>query len=86
MTNDTLYLDIVPEERMIHVFYMTMGGKLFTTSQQIIEFSGDEARTRVKLTEQIIYVDGVDHPEDRRRGTEDLFTKLDEYLSQKRAA
>jgi len=86
MTNDTLYLDIVPNERMIHVFYMTMDGKLFTTSQQILEFSGDDARSHIKLTEQIIYVDGIDHPEERREGTEGMMTKLDEYLKQKRAA
>jgi len=83
MTNDSLLLDIVPNARIIHVFYMTMNDKLFTTSQQILEFSGDETRSHVKLTEQIIYVDGIDHPEDRRRGTEEMFTNLNTYLKQK---
>lgn len=84
MTNDTLYYDILPQERLICGFVMTMDGKLFTASQQILEFSardgGKGAGSHLKLTEQIIYVDGIDHPEDRRKGTRDMMETLNTYL------
>ena len=81
MTNDAVYYDIVPEERLILAFVMTMEDKLFTASQTILEFSGRGAGSHLKLTEQIIYVDGIDHPENRREGTRDMMENLNTYLN-----
>ena len=81
MTSDTAYYDILPDERLILGFIMTMDGKLFTASQQILEFSAKGAGSHLKLTEQIIYVDGIDHPEDRRKGTNDMMETLNTYLN-----
>lgn len=81
MTNDAVYYDIVPEERLIFAFVMTMEDKLFTASQTILEFSGRGSGSHLKLTEQIIYVDGIDHPDNRREGTRDMMETLNTYLN-----
>jgi uncharacterized protein YndB with AHSA1/START domain len=83
MTNDTLFYDIIPDERIIIGYSMTMDGKLFTVSQQVLEFSVRGAGSQLKLTEQILYIDGVDHHENRVRGTEDLLAGLEAYLGQR---
>jgi uncharacterized protein YndB with AHSA1/START domain len=82
MTNDTLIYDIIPDERIIIGYSMTMDGKLFTVSQQVLEFSARGSGAHLKLTEQILYIDGVDHHENRIEGTEGLLAALEAYLSQ----
>jgi uncharacterized protein YndB with AHSA1/START domain len=84
MTNDALYLDILPDERIIYQYNMTMNGKLFTVSQQVLEFSARGAGSHIKLTEQILYIDGVDHHEDRVQGTEGMLASLDTYLTERK--
>jgi len=81
MTNDGLYLDILPNERIIHQYTMTMDGKLFTVSQQVLEFSAKGTGSHLKLVEQILFIDGVDHLEDRIAGTREMAETLDTYLS-----
>ncbi|MGN6208543.1 SRPBCC domain-containing protein [Asticcacaulis sp.] len=81
MTNDGLYLDILPDERIIHQYNMTMDGRLFTVSQQVLEFSTRGSGSHLKLVEQILFIDGVDHLEDRIGGTRDMMDKLDAYLN-----
>jgi uncharacterized protein YndB with AHSA1/START domain len=81
MTNDALFYDIVPEERIITGYTMTMDGKLFTVSQQVLEFSARGTGSHLKLTEQILYIDGVDHHDNRVEGTEGMLAKLDAFLT-----
>ncbi|MGA9659554.1 MAG: SRPBCC domain-containing protein [Asticcacaulis sp.] len=81
MTNDALYLDILPDERIIHQYHMTLNEKLFTVSQQVLEFSARGAGSHLKLVEQILFIDGVDHLEDRIGGTKAMLESLNTYLS-----
>jgi uncharacterized protein YndB with AHSA1/START domain len=81
MTNDGLYLDILTDERIIHQYTMTMDGKLFTVSQQVLEFSAKGTGSHLKLTEQILFIDGGDHLEGRIGGTKDMMDTLDSYLN-----
>ncbi|MFT4074899.1 MAG: SRPBCC domain-containing protein [Asticcacaulis sp.] len=81
MTNDGLYLDILPDERIIHQYNMTMADRLFTVSQQVLEFSTQGTGSHIKLTEQILFIDGVDHLEDRIGGTQGMLDNLDAYLN-----
>jgi uncharacterized protein YndB with AHSA1/START domain len=80
MTNEALIYDILPEERLITGYTMTMDGKLFTVSQQVLEFSATPVGAHIKLTEQILYIDAVDHHENRVEGTQGMLLKLDNYL------
>lgn len=80
MTNDGLYLDILPDERIIHQYSMTMDGKLFTVSQQVLEFSTRGSGSHIRLTEQILFIDGVDHLEDRIEGTQGMLDSLNAHL------
>lgn len=80
MTNDTLYLDIVPDRRIIHHYSMTMNGKLFTVSQQVLTFSTEGEGCRLDLIEQILFIDGVDHLPQRIEGTQALLAGLNAFL------
>jgi len=80
MTNDTLIHEVVPNERIIIGYSMTMDERLFTVSQQVLEFLPKGDGTRLKLTEQILYIDVADHHENRVQGTEALLASLDAYL------
>lgn len=80
MTNDGLYLDILPDERIIHQYTMTMDGKLFTVSQQVLEFASKGSGSHIRLTEQILFIDGVDHLEDRISGTQGMLDSLNAHL------
>lgn len=83
MTNDGTYVEILPEQRIIHHYVMTLDGKLFTVSQQVLEFSAKGAGSHLKLTEQIFFIDGVDHLENRIEGTQGMLDTLNTYLNQK---
>ncbi len=83
MTNDGVYVEILPEQRIIHHYVMTMDGKLFTVSQQVLEFSAKGAGSHLKVTEQILFIDGVDHLENRIEGTQGMLDTLNSYLDKK---
>ena len=78
--NDTLYLDVVPNERIICTFYMHVGGTLITCSLLTTEIRAEGKRTRVIHTEQIVYLDGVDHHPQRIEGTEEMLNALGREL------
>lgn len=82
---DALYLDIVPNERVVYVYEMTVNGRKISTSLATFEVLAEGAKTRLRLTEQGVYYfdpDGKatyapDGPEvSRRRGTEGLMDQL----------
>ncbi|MDV6331579.1 SRPBCC domain-containing protein [Asticcacaulis sp. 201] len=81
MTNDALYLDILADERIIFSYHMTMDEALFTVSQQVLEFSAKGTGCHLKVVEQILFIDGVDHLEDRVAGTQGMLDTLAAYLS-----
>jgi uncharacterized protein YndB with AHSA1/START domain len=81
MTNEALIQDILPNERIITSYAMTMDDKLFTLSQQVLEFSATPTGAHIKLTEQIFYIDAPDHHENRVEGTQGMLDKLNSYLS-----
>ena len=76
---DATYYDIVPNERVVYVYEMTVNGRKISTSLATfrIEPTG-AAQTKLVLTEQGAYFD--EHPqagnESRRRGTEFLIDQL----------
>lgn len=82
---DALYLDIVPNERVVYAYEMTVNGRKISTSLATFEILAEGAKTRLRLTEQGVYYfdpDGKatyapDGPEvSRRRGTEGLMDQI----------
>ena len=75
---DATYYDIVPNERVVYVYEMTVNGRKISTSLATfhIERAGD--KTKLVLTEQGAYFDDAPEAgnESRRRGTEALVDQL----------
>ena len=60
MGNETVYLDIVPERRIIFAYSMTMSGTPFSASLSTIRFTPEGSGTRPAYTEQAAFLDGKD--------------------------
>lgn len=75
------YHDIVPDQRIVYTYEMTMNGERISVSVATVEMrAGAAGGTDFVLTEQGVYLDGLDTPAQRRAGTEDLLAKLADSL------
>ena len=76
------YVDIVPDERIVYTYEMTMNGQRISASVATVEFRpAAGGGTDFTLTEQGAYLDGLDNPAQRRQGTEDLLAALEKSLA-----
>src|SRR5262249_32468601 len=66
---DGRYHEIVPNERIVFVYDMWVGGNQLSTSLQTIEFRAKGDGTQLLFTEQGVYFDGHDTPAARQEGT-----------------
>jgi uncharacterized protein YndB with AHSA1/START domain len=78
--NDTTYHDIVPNERIIFAYTMTIGEDRISASLATIEFKPDGGGTRLLFTEQGAFLDGLDKPESRQGGWGELLEALGRAL------
>lgn len=78
ITNDSVYLDVAPDERLIFAYAMTLGGAPLSSSLSTVEFQAEGRGTRVVFTEQGVYLDG--NVDGRIEGTEQLLVTLGEEL------
>src|SRR4029077_5294620 len=70
MTFETLYRDIVPQQRIVYTSTLSTETDLMTVSLTTVEFTpGEDGGTRLVLTEQGAYLDGHEHPAWREEGT-----------------
>ncbi len=60
VTNDTVYQDIVPDERIIIAYAMTIAEKPISCSLATIEFKPTGKGTRLVYTEQGAFLDKLD--------------------------
>ncbi|MEO7496115.1 MAG: SRPBCC family protein [Massilia sp.] len=65
-----VYLDIVPDRRIIYAFGMYLGEKRLSASMATVLFEPKGAGTKMVFTEQIAFLDGYGEREARIRGTE----------------
>lgn len=79
ITNDSIYLDVVPNERVIFAYAMTLGGAPLSSSLSTVEFRPEGKGARIVFTEQGVYLDG--NVEGRIEGTEQLMARLGEELA-----
>jgi uncharacterized protein YndB with AHSA1/START domain len=76
------YTDIVPDERIVYTYEMTMGGERISVSVAIVEVrAGASDGTDLRITEHGVYLDGLDQPEFRKQGSEQLLAALGESLA-----
>jgi uncharacterized protein YndB with AHSA1/START domain len=74
--NDTTYLDIVPNRRVVFASTMNVGGKRISASLATVEFLRSETGTNLIFTHQGAFFEGADGPEMRKAGWSKLFERL----------
>lgn len=78
--NDTWYLEIIPNRRIVTAYTMSENGKPMSHSLSTFEFHADGAGCRLVFTEQGAYYGGEEDVKNRRMGFEGLIEKLDEEI------
>jgi uncharacterized protein YndB with AHSA1/START domain len=76
MTNDTVFLDIVDNERIVFAYSMTIGGAPMSSSLASVELEPTKEGTRLRFTEHTAFLDGKDGSAGRREGSIGLFEAL----------
>lgn len=79
-TYDALYQDIVPGQRVIYTYDMTMDGQRISVSVATIELAPQGSGTLLVLTEQGAFLDGLDNNAQREKGTVEILDALGRYL------
>jgi uncharacterized protein YndB with AHSA1/START domain len=79
-TFDAVYQDIVENSRIVYSYEMTMDGRRISVSVATLEFLADGDGSRLILTEQGAYLDGLDTSAQREEGTRGLLEALATYL------
>jgi uncharacterized protein YndB with AHSA1/START domain len=79
--NDTVYMDIVPDRRIVIAYTMTVGGKRISSSQSTFELLPSDQGTDLIFTEQAVFFEGADGPEVREGGWRQLFEQLAKELA-----
>ncbi|WP_394846274.1 SRPBCC family protein [Pendulispora brunnea] len=80
IANDTVYQDIVPNERIVFAYTMTVGDKRISASLATVEIVPSGTGTKLTYTEQGAYFDGSDDPRMRQEGWTQLFASLEREL------
>jgi uncharacterized protein YndB with AHSA1/START domain len=80
-----VYRDIVPGERLVYAYDMYSDDTRISVSLGTVELAPVGDGTRLTYTEQGAYLDGLDTPEEREHGTNELFDALGRVLAGERA-
>jgi uncharacterized protein YndB with AHSA1/START domain len=75
------YGDIVENERIVWTYDMLMDGRRISVSLSTVEISGTPGGTRLVMTEQGAFLDGLDTNDQRREGTEQFLDSLANFLA-----
>jgi uncharacterized protein YndB with AHSA1/START domain len=76
MGNDTIFLDIVPERRIVLAYTMTVADTRISVSLATVELAPSGGGTTLTYTEQGAFFDGVDKAALREAGCRALLEKL----------
>jgi len=79
-TYDALYQDIVADQRIVASYDVCIDGRRNSVSLMTVEFDEIARGTRLMLTEQGAFLDGLDSNAQREEGARDSLDKLGEYL------
>jgi uncharacterized protein YndB with AHSA1/START domain len=75
------YTDIVADERIVYTYEMSLNGRRISVSVATVEGRAAGDGTDLVLTEQGVYLDGLDQPKMRRDGTDHLLDALGAALT-----
>jgi uncharacterized protein YndB with AHSA1/START domain len=77
---DALYQDIVPGRRIVYTYDMHRDQQRISVSVATVELEAEGSGTRLTLTEQGVFLDGLDTPAEREHGTNVLLDTLGSQL------
>jgi len=78
--NDTYYLDIVPNCRIVVAYTMTIGEKRISASLATTEIFPAGQASKLIYTEQTAFYEGADGPKVREQGWQQLLERLTQEL------
>ena len=84
--SESLFLDIVPDVRIISAGAMTTEGRRVTAGVMTVEFHPASQGCRLLVTEQTAFLDGVENPEDHEAGWQEILNKLAVELAREQEA
>jgi len=70
------FRDIIPEQRIVYTYEMFADQSRISVSVATILFSGDDKKTQLVVTEQGVFLDGLDTVAQREEGTRSLLESL----------
>jgi uncharacterized protein YndB with AHSA1/START domain len=83
ITWESLYREIVPEERIVYTSVLCEDGNVATVSLATVELVPEDNGTRLELVEAGAYLDGREQPAWREQGTGDWLDALGGHLVEK---
>ena len=81
MGNDSIYLDIVENERIVFAYSMLVGENRMSASLATVQLLPEDKGTRLVFTEQAVFYDKSNNLELRKQGWAYLFGKLAEAIA-----
>ena len=78
---DTLYLDIVPNRRIVFSYSMTSRGERVSVSLTTVDIVPDGQQTKLLLIEQVAFLDGKDNQANREEGLDSMLDKIGESVA-----
>lgn len=78
--NETVYLDIVPHQRIVYAYTMAQNGRIHSASLATVRFTEAGTGTRVSYTEQGAFYDKGDGVAGRKAGWTSLLDALAKFL------
>lgn len=79
-TYDAIYQDIVADHRIVVSYDVGIGGRRISVSLMTVELTPVPEGTRLVLTEQGAFLDGLDTNAQRQEGARDSLDKLGAFL------
>jgi uncharacterized protein YndB with AHSA1/START domain len=81
------YHDIIPDERIVFTYDLSLGGSLVSVSLATVEFrlADGGSGTQLTYTEHGAFLDGLDDPELRKNGTGGMLDELGHWLERQAA-
>ena len=80
ITWESLYREIVPDERIVYTSVLCEDGTVATVSLATVELIAEDDGTRLVLVESGAYLDGHEQPAWREQGTGDWLDALGRHL------
>ena len=80
-TYEAEFRDIVPEQRIVYTYEMYADQARISVSVTTVLFSGDGATSKLVLTEQGVFLDGLDTVIQREEGTRSMLDSLATLLT-----